>query len=191
MGQRLASTLETAIEAQVTEDRTRADVIEDMAQAAGIDSGTVNSILNADIDCPPLERLDGFAEVLDVSADSLRRAAGEDGCEYDTGNSASSRQGVVDPHSKRAGRRDGLAYATEINELCMIAGHPEMAAAFMRDELPVAQVRNKLLEARANDGPGEIDSNNNGGASPAASGDMWRGVLAKRGVLKQEGGDRR
>lgn len=80
---KLASTLNTAIDDTVSDDMTRADVITKMAEAAGIESGTVNDILNGDITCPPMERLEGLASALGLSAASLVDAAKEDGCEYE------------------------------------------------------------------------------------------------------------
>jgi len=82
-GRQLASLLNRLIDEQETEDRPRSEIIEAMGDAAGIDAGTVNQILNADIDCPPLDRLQGFADALDVSAESLINAAEDDGCSYD------------------------------------------------------------------------------------------------------------
>lgn len=81
-GEKLASLLNRLIDGLVTEDRSRADIIEDMGRAAGISSGTVNQILNNEINCPPLSRLEGFAEALDVSVSRLRTTAETDGCDY-------------------------------------------------------------------------------------------------------------
>lgn len=81
-GENGASLLNGIIDDQVTEDRTRADIIADMAQAAGIDESTVNDILNANINCPPTDRLQGFAESLDVAADTIIAAFEQDGCAY-------------------------------------------------------------------------------------------------------------
>lgn len=57
--------------------------IKAMAAAAGIDESTVQQILSGQISCPPIERLEGFAEVLDVSVSSLQSAGESDGCDYD------------------------------------------------------------------------------------------------------------
>ncbi len=81
-GERLAALLNRLIDDMATDERTRSDIIDDMADAAGISASTVNQILNGSINCPPLDRLEGFAEVLDTSLARLRRAAEEDGCEY-------------------------------------------------------------------------------------------------------------
>ena len=60
----------------------RSATIDRMASAAGIDASTVNQILNGSINCPPLNRLEGFARTLSVSVDNLTEAAGRDGCNY-------------------------------------------------------------------------------------------------------------
>lgn len=83
MGANLARLLNERIEALESDDRLRSDIIAEMGQAAGIDAGTVNQILAGDIDCPPRGRLEGFAEVLGVSAGRLVSAAESDGCSYD------------------------------------------------------------------------------------------------------------
>lgn len=88
-GESLANRLNNAIDGMVSEQATRADIVEEMASAAGIDTSAVNKILNAEIDCPPLDRLEGFASVLQgVSTASLRSAAESDGCNYDPENRA-------------------------------------------------------------------------------------------------------
>lgn len=88
-GRTLASTLNRLIDDRVTDDRSRSDIISAMGSAAGIDAGTVNEILNGSIDCPPLDRLSGFARVLGSTLSALRSAAEEDGCQYGQGNAAS------------------------------------------------------------------------------------------------------
>ena len=72
----LADRLNRAISDMVNDDTSRSDVIAQMAQAADIEPGTVNQILNGDIESPPEDRLRGFARVLDISLDELIRLAG-------------------------------------------------------------------------------------------------------------------
>lgn len=79
---RLSTLLTRAIDDEVTEDRTRGDVMAAMARAAGIDVTTVEAIVNAAIMCPPLRRLNGFARVLRPTLTQMRSAAEADGCEY-------------------------------------------------------------------------------------------------------------
>lgn len=82
-GASLAELLNNAIEKAETDDKDRSQIITEIASAAGIESGTVNEILTGNINCPPLNRLEGFASVLDVSISSLQSAAESDGCSYD------------------------------------------------------------------------------------------------------------
>lgn len=65
----LARALNAAIDRR---DAPRAETIAKMAEAAGIDPGTVNEILNGDIATPPDRRLRGFARVLGLSFDTLK-----------------------------------------------------------------------------------------------------------------------
>jgi len=110
-GQNLAAALNDLIEDQTDDETSRADVVQAMAQAAGITPGTVNAILNADINCPPLNRLRGFASALGTSLTRLRELAESDGCDFE--NESRSNQyeleilkselqelkGVVEPRS--------------------------------------------------------------------------------------------
>jgi ATP-dependent protease ClpP protease subunit len=82
-GPRLAALLNAGIDDMVSDEQTRADIVAQMGEAAGIDSNTVNQILSGDgINCPPLRRLEGFARVLDVSLEAMLRAGTQDGCNY-------------------------------------------------------------------------------------------------------------
>lgn len=81
-GAALGAALSAAIDAQTDDDTSRADVIQSMADAAGISDGTTNAIVAGEINCPPRDRLEAFAGVLDVSTESLVAAAERDGCDY-------------------------------------------------------------------------------------------------------------
>jgi hypothetical protein len=81
-GEALAALLNRLIDAMVNEDRSRSEVIASMAEAAGIESSTVNQILSGTINCPPIRRLQGFARALNTSLGRLRSAAERDGCSY-------------------------------------------------------------------------------------------------------------
>lgn len=83
MGHKLASTLNQLIEAQVTDDVSRADIVESIATVSGIEARDVSHILQGDTDCPPIERLQDFATILGKdSGAALRSAAESDGCDY-------------------------------------------------------------------------------------------------------------
>ena len=78
-GTHLADVLNNAI----GDGDDRMEKIEMMASAAGIDEETVNQILDGDIDCPPMDRLEKFAEALSISVDTLTEAGMQDGCSYE------------------------------------------------------------------------------------------------------------
>ena len=59
---------------------------------------------------------------------------------------------VIDLDAVRAAERKAtLAYVTEINELCALAGQTDLATGFIAKAMPIAKVRKALLEARAAD----------------------------------------
>ena len=75
--------LATVLNAAIGDGDDRADTIAMMATAAGIEADTVNQILDGEIDCPPMERLEKFADTLDISVDTLTEAGMQDGCTYE------------------------------------------------------------------------------------------------------------
>jgi len=60
------------------EDTSRADVVEEMGEKAGITSGTVNQILRGEIMRPPDRRLDGFARALPITRTQIDDAIPEE-----------------------------------------------------------------------------------------------------------------
>ena len=76
-GAALVGLLESRLPADGAE---RTAAIERMARTAGITASTVGQILRAEIDCPPDQRLRGFATALGISQDAIMRAVGADGC---------------------------------------------------------------------------------------------------------------
>ena len=81
-GENLAAEINKLIDAMASDEEPREDIIEAMADAAGITTDTVDQILDGTINCPPLERLEAFAGELGVTADTLVAAAEQDGCDY-------------------------------------------------------------------------------------------------------------
>ena len=63
-------------------DKSRSDVVEEIATAADIETSTVNDILAGNIEAPPEERLQAFSDVLDVSMEDMMEAMGEDAPEF-------------------------------------------------------------------------------------------------------------
>lgn len=51
--------------------------------------------------------------------------------------------------AKKEARADAMAYVSEVNELCALAGMPDKANAFIAKAVPVADIRQVLLESRA------------------------------------------
>jgi len=87
-GSNLGALLRRLIREATDDDTARADIISRMASAAGISENTVGSIVSGDIDCPPLNRLQGIARALNVGVGTIRAAAERDGCEYGEQRSA-------------------------------------------------------------------------------------------------------
>jgi len=82
-GRNLASLLEDAIADRLgdePEEGARGELLEQIADAAGISVATLNEILSGEINCPPIERLRGFSEVLDLRIGDMQRALEADGC---------------------------------------------------------------------------------------------------------------
>lgn len=101
-GPRLASLLDDLVESRMeSQDIDRATVVSQMGSAAGIDASTVNQILAGDIDCPPLRRLEGFAEYFNVGRMRIIDAAVSDGCNYNLGDDDDGDRAV---RSRRAPR---------------------------------------------------------------------------------------
>ncbi len=88
MRQKLAASLNGLIDEQISDDKSKSEIVASMASAAGVEANTVHQILQGEILYPPLHRLAGFAEVLGVSADSLRKSAESDGYSYSDSNDA-------------------------------------------------------------------------------------------------------
>jgi transcriptional regulator with XRE-family HTH domain len=63
-------------------DKSRSDVVEEIATAADIETSTVNDILAGNIEAPPEERLQAFSDVLGVSMEDMMEAMGEDAPEF-------------------------------------------------------------------------------------------------------------
>ncbi len=49
----------------------------------------------------------------------------------------------------RRGRADALAYMREVQDLCALAGKPELASAFIEKGAKAADIRRELIDARA------------------------------------------
>ncbi len=81
-GENLGSLLEDSITNQVTEERSRDDVIADLATAAEISTEEVEAAVSGEDQCPVIETLERFATVLELTVDQMIDAGEQDGCEY-------------------------------------------------------------------------------------------------------------
>lgn len=70
----LSRLLDKAIDELVDDNTSRAQIVERMASAAGIEAGTVNQILDGSIAVPPDNRLKGFSRVLGLSFEAMKKA---------------------------------------------------------------------------------------------------------------------
>lgn len=77
-GEQLAAFLNRTIDAMVSDDMPRSEILEAMAGAADITVDTLRQILSGEIIRPPDERLRGFADVLNVSFERLQSLADDD-----------------------------------------------------------------------------------------------------------------
>jgi transcriptional regulator with XRE-family HTH domain len=69
----LGTAIGRMIDEKVDDSTTRAEVIERVAQTAGLESNTLNEIINGTIKVPPMERLARIARALDVKLETLQR----------------------------------------------------------------------------------------------------------------------
>ncbi len=152
-GEALGNTLDRLID-QVAADRdqTREDIIAEMADAAGIEVSTVNQIIAGEINCPPIERLQGFADVLDVDVATLTSAAEDDGCDY---SSDSADAAKADPE---AAPQDDPVAADRARVRAILAlpeadGRAELAQAAALEGLDVEAAR-RILAAAPKTAPG-------------------------------------
>lgn len=122
----LAGRLTQIVDAMTDEDMPRADLIAKMADAANVDTETVDQILRGDIEKPSLEQLQAFAQVIaddgevgDLAATLANLAGYED--EEDeadmatTPNSPTSEKETPDVDSRIIEMRE--AHQTEVREL--------------------------------------------------------------------------
>jgi ATP-dependent Clp endopeptidase proteolytic subunit ClpP len=194
-GQNLAAELERLIEAQTTEQRSRQAIQEAMAEAAGIDPSTVDSILSGDINCPPRGRLQGFAEVLNTNTASLVSAAEGDGCDYSnegdnmsndnaTGSKSSNRpQAAADPQSVAAERNR----VNEILKKCRVANVPQSFADDLISGGYSPQAAADAILARMHEQSSAVEIDNHVRPVPSHPQDDDFHAAARDGILMRYG----
>ena len=142
-GASLAALLNRRIDALESDDRSRSEIVQDMAKEGGIKPGTVNQILNASIGCPPEDSvLPGLARALNLRLESLIEAGNRDDCGY--GNEEMAKQ-EDDPVNKSAGESD------EVNKMADV-DKQEVVEEAVEQESPVTEGVQKGTEVAQGDG---------------------------------------
>ena len=81
------------------------------------------------------------------------------------------------PPDPAAIRAEAVAEARAVLDLCALAGRPEMASGFLEAGTPLAEIRQRLLAARADAEPEITTSHPQPGRTAAAR--PWGDVIAR------------
>lgn len=88
-GRNLAAWLNEKIDKVAESEETdRGEIIARIAESTERDEDTIRNILSANIDCPPVEVLEGFGRILNAPTGELISIAETDGCSYEEERSA-------------------------------------------------------------------------------------------------------
>ena len=101
--------------------------------------------------------------------EDFERAEDEDEEEETAKSKSARREAKAVAHAKKSARLSAAA----INDLCVLAGKPELAGGFIASGMSQAAVRRELLGARADSGVGEIAGHTSPAGSPASVTAMW------------------
>jgi signal peptide peptidase SppA len=171
----LAERLNAVIAGQVTAERSRDAILADITaamEAAGVQGPTLDQVLSGQA------AVEGGSECLKAIAGALKVSV-----EHITKPAAATTPAPTPAADNVAqidkARRDAMAVATEITELCAIAGRPELAAEYLKAGLTVAQVRGKLVEIRAASGGPDISTQH---APQDRKDHGWDAAMQKAGV---------
>jgi hypothetical protein len=80
-------------------------------------------------------------------------------------------------------RRDAIAHARAVIDLCRLAGQPQMAGRFLEEDTPLDAVRAALLAAKAEAEPEITPHHPQPGRTPATH--PWGNVIAR--TFRQKG----
>lgn len=180
----LGAALEAAIAEKVKDGANREDVVSALAVSVGVSAETIEALVKGEIGCHDKQEFGPWAEVLGVSKDDLDKAHAKDIEAIKQAAAAGAGSNVVHLAAEEAERR-AIAYATEVHELCMIAGRVDKASEFIAAKVPIADVRRKLAGLRADDAAESVS----GAHDDAPSSDtqaIWRNAVAKTGRLKKQ-----
>lgn len=81
-GDTLGGAMAAAIEAMITDDKSRADIVREVADALGLSPSAINQMIAGNINCGTEEQIATIASALGVSKSSLIAAAEADGCSF-------------------------------------------------------------------------------------------------------------
>lgn len=85
-GDTLGSLLSNKIEFEIQgTESNQSEVLDDVAQETGRSLSVLRSVLNGEVECPPVEVLEGFAQRLRMDVEDLMAAGNADGCNYSPG----------------------------------------------------------------------------------------------------------
>ncbi len=102
--------------------------------------------------------------------EDFERAQDEDEEEETAKSKSARREAKAVAQAKKSARLGAAA----INDLCVLAGKPELAGGFIASGMSQAAVRHELLGARADGSSvGEIAGHTSPAGSPAATAAMW------------------
>lgn len=174
-GANLAGVLNARIDNLETDERSRGDIVDEMGEEAGISPDTVRQILSGDLNCPPVDRLEGFARALDISVESLITAAESDGCEYGSNeNGEESEKMETHQEETTQGADDNTVDRAELSRIAEEFG-PDVLAEAVREEYTYEEalaaharaLAERVIELEA-DVAASTNTNDDGGPDPVS-----------------------
>lgn len=171
-GARTIQFLSQSIAACIGAEKTREQVIDEIATGSGIEAAAVTTLLaDGFAEAPTLDQLQAFVDATGASMDDILAAAKADGFEYETETAkpaesaetgkqaATEAPKVVSIDTARAeGESATIARAQAINEMCVIAGMPQLSGGMIARNLSVEAARRELFDKKAG-GEESINSN--------------------------------
>lgn len=138
-GSVLTSTLTEHLEKMITDDVSRNDVFDGIAKAVNMNAADVKQVISGKKDCP----VTSFAKALNIPEDVLTDAAKQDKEALDA---ASNPQPVANTNVIQidTARKEADGYAIQVMHLCDLAGCSNLAAGFVENKTPLAQISSQL-----------------------------------------------
>ena len=165
--------MEAAIEKMATDDRPRSALVDDLAEAMGIEPGTVNQILRGDITDVPEERLRAASAMLrGVSVDDLMAALPESATSTDMSADLARRERRLRARERRLEKREREARRDEAASFA--ASLTADGQLLPRHEQTVTEVLFQLEEAEST---AVVDLSAHGGDAEASLVDALKAML--------------